>query len=265
MLVEYLMVVGAVALVSVGMVVKLNGNLKDQFRREVQSVGRRSGGGGLAGGGTALARNQATVDQAVRDLQAGKRLTPDQKKALQDVGATSDKGLVTLSAGGAVTFTRASDGRTAKLYAEANSDKGPTAGGKTGIQKKFGNTKVEVNGDASTSGTKAGGSVEQTVLQRGPGKLAVGAETDSNGSSAVYGKAALEAGVKVPGVGEGKAELYAKAALNRLTPSEKVALEARLAARAAQLGETHEDRMRLLKINRERVFSGQTPLDRLPD
>ncbi len=44
MYVEYLVVVGAVALVSVAAMVTFNGQLKDQFRKEVRSVGARSSG-----------------------------------------------------------------------------------------------------------------------------------------------------------------------------------------------------------------------------
>lgn len=45
MYVEYLLVVGAVALVSVAAMVSFNGQLKDQFRKEVRAVGAKSGGG----------------------------------------------------------------------------------------------------------------------------------------------------------------------------------------------------------------------------
>lgn len=286
MFVEYLLLVGAIGLVSVAVAVKYDGQLRDQFQKEISatankggsrsngSMGKTGGGGSIPKGDFAPAppagppthaQNEADTAQAIADMQAGKKLTPEQRQRLEEVGKTANKGLITLSAGVAASVTRA-DGRTAKAFAEANSDKGGAAGARLGQEHKPAGSrfKVEGFGEKSTDGGRGTVSAEANVLQRGPAKLGVGVEGDTNGAASAFAKAKVEARTPIPGGGEAKVEAYLKAGLNRLTPAERVALEARMASRASQMREARETRERLLATNLERVGRGEQPLSRLP-
>lgn len=286
-MVEYIVGVGVIALAGAAAFDGFYEKVKDLIGREAScatgdcdpaSAGNAGGGDPIGnavananqaanGGGAAQAPQPESdaqkLERLIQKQQRGERMTPDEIAFYDKLGATANKGIVTLSAGVAASVKNA-DGRFVKYGAELNSDKGAILTGKVGAAQALGKGKIEGAGDANSNGdSKLAGSGEVPLYGKGPAKVVVGAEVGESGLSSVYAKAGVEKGVKTAG-GEVKVEAYAKAALNKLTPAEQSALAARMASRAAQMGNTRADNLALFQLNQDRVSKGLPPVDSLP-
>jgi hypothetical protein len=190
--------------------------------------------------GTPTAADLARFQQILARQQAGERLSAEDLAFYQRLGATSDKALLTATAGAAVTV-QDSKGVFVKYQAEVNTDQGFGTAARTGVKVQQGPLSMETAGEVTHDGKgRVYTSTELQLLKRGPAGVVVGTETDSTGASKTTVKANVEATAPIPRVGQGSVEVYGEVAINKLTPEEYAALGARMAQRAAQMGAARE-------------------------
>lgn len=173
------------------------------------------------------------VEAAIAKIQAGTPLTPQENAELDRIGALANKGYVTASAGAAVTF-RSANGRYQKYGGELNSDRGANGTGEVGFERGVRGANVKMAGKGDTSGASdATVTAEKDVARYGFVRAKAGYETGAQGSQSVSLKGAVEQELAIKGVGGVKPEAYVKVSANKLTPTEQLAIDARMTKNAS--------------------------------